>query len=306
MKNSGIYREVRSIMGVWVTIMCTHSNANEALEAMGLAFKAIQEIDDLMSIHKTSEVNLLNKNGFYNNANAHTIEVIKRGIYYSGLSEGIFDISVLPLLNLWKERLVTSAVPTESEVEETLKLVDSKDILIDGNNIRLRKAGMGITLEAVAKGYAVDRSIEALRSNKIKHALVDASGDIRVIGGGTNTRPWMIGVRNPQNRRHIITTVELCDKAIATSGTYQRCVNDLIYAKTGTFSQEILSSTIIADKAVNADALSTSVLVLGVEKGMKLAEDLNLAALIITNDGEILKSRFWTERYCSGISLQQN
>jgi thiamine biosynthesis lipoprotein len=148
---------------------------------------------------------------------------------------------------------------------------------------------MGITLAGVAKGYAVDKAIEALSQRNIRHAVVNAGGDIRLLGGKTETIPWKIAIRDPKNKTRIITTVDLYDQAIATSGTYHRSFNDIINPKVGRPAQGVLSSTIIAKKAMDADMLATCMFVLGAEKGRGLLGRLDGAkAFVITNDGNML------------------
>ena len=256
---SYIIKGVRLVMGTFVKIVVTHPGVDEAREAVGAAFNEIYRIHNLMSVYnESSEVSILNKNSFYQGMSRDTKHVIQRASYFSGRSDGVFDITVLPILKLWKEKAQTGRVPTDADIDERLRLVNHKNIIIEGKDIRFRKAGMGITLGGVAKGYAVDRAIYILKKHNIKHALVNAGGDIRVIGGKTETVSWKIAVRNPRNKRRPGTTVELRERAIATSGTYQRFCNDMINPEIGRPSQGVLSSTIIADKAIDADKLNPS------------------------------------------------
>ncbi len=288
----------RSIMGTSVSITVIHPSPEEAKEAANLAFGEMDKIEDLMSVYKEdSEVSILNREGFLKDASPETIYVLKRGIYYSELSGGAFSICVLPLLELWEKRLETGMAPTEAEIEEALELADFRSIRIDGGDVELLKKGMRITLGGIAKGYAVDRAIEVLRRKGIGHALVNAGGDIRAIGGKVEGVPWRIGIRDPRNKRRFITVVEIGDRAIATSGSYERYigrelkVSHIINAKTGRPAQELLSATIIAENAIDADVLSTVVFLLGLEKGMELVEEMgHVEALIVTKKGEVVRS----------------
>jgi len=288
----------RNIMGTSVTITAIHSDVGEVKEAVNLAFNEMRRIEDLMSVYKeSSEVSQLNRNGFIENASAETIYVIKKGIYYSELSEGTFSICILPLLDLWEERLKAGRFPTETEIKEALELADCRNIVIDGRDVRFRKSGVHITLGGIAKGYAVDRAIEVLRQKGIRHALVNAGGDIRVIGEKAEDVPWRIAVRDPMNKRHFVTVVELRDQAVATSGSYERHigkamrVSHIINSKTGQPAQELMSTTIIAKNTIDADALSTVVFLLGMEKGIELVERLgDVEALVVTKKGKIVRS----------------
>ena len=268
-----------------------HSDVERAKAAMDLAFEEIYKINDLMSVYKeNSEVGVLNRNGFYEGASADTIHVIERANHHSELSDGAFGIAVLPVLELWKK-----GVPMEAEIEETLELLDHENIVIEDGNIRFKKDGMGITLGGIAKGYAVDKAVEVLKQNGIERAMVSAGGDIRTIGDKADGVPWRVALRNPEDKKECITTIELCDKAVATSGNYERYFNEgtaphIVNPRTGYLAQSLSSATIIAENAMDADALSTAVFVLGAEEGMRLVERAGAGALIITNDRKIVKS----------------
>lgn len=286
-----ILKDVRNVMGTFVTITVVHPNLDEANKALCAAFNEIYKINDLMSIHsQSSEVSILNRTGFYRGISADTKYVIERANYFSELSDGAFDVTILPILKLWEESAHTNKVPTDAEIDEKLGLVNYRNIVIKDGDIEFGKAGMGITLAGVAKGYAVDKAIETLSQGNIRYALVNAGGDIRVIGGKTETMPWRIAIRDPQNKRRLSTTVELHEQAIATSGTYQRFFNDMINPKVGRPAQGLLSSTIIIEKAIDADILATCVFILGAKRGIELLGRLDgVKALVITSDGSILK-----------------
>ena len=286
-----IVKGVRNVMGTFVTITIVHPNLDEAKSALLAAFDEIYRINDLMSIHKeSSEVSTLNREGFCKGVSTDTKYVIQRANYFSELSDGTFDITILPVLKLWEERARTSKVPTDAEIGETAGLVNYRNIVIEDSTIGFGKAGMGITLAGVAKGYAVDKAIETLSQRNIRHALVNGGGDIRVIGGKTEANPWKIAIRDPQNKKRLSTTVELHEQAIATSGTYQRFFNDIIDPKIGRPAQGVLSSTVITEKAIDADILATCILILGAEKGRELLQRLEgVRALVIKSDGSILE-----------------
>lgn len=287
---SYIVRGVRTAMGTFVTEMVVHPHPDEAKRALCAAFDEIERINDLMSIHReNSEVSVLNRNGFYRGISTDTKCVLERARYLSELSDGAFDVTILPILRLWERSACTGKVPTDAEIGGTLGLVNYKNIVVENSSIKFRKAGMGITVAGVAKGYAVDKAIEALKRVNIRHALVNAGGDIRVIGGKTETVPWRIAIRDPRDKTRIVTDIELREQAIATTGTYQRSFSDIINPRIGRPAQGLLSSTIIAEKAIDADILSTCVFILGAERGIELLGRLNgVKALLITRAGDIL------------------
>jgi thiamine biosynthesis lipoprotein len=285
-----LVKGVRNIMGTLVTIGVVCPEKDEAREALSAGFDEIKKINDLMSAHKeNSEVSILNREGHYRRLSTDTGYVIQRSHHFSELSDGIFDITVLPVLKLWEERARSGNVPPDTEINERLKLVNYRNIIMEYDNIRFREAGMGITLAGVAKGYAVDRAIETLKERHIKQAIVNAGGDIRVMGGKSETTPWKIGLRDPINNG-MAAELELYERAIATSGTYQRPFQDIIDPRAGRPARGILSATAMAETAIDADILATSIYILGAERGTELLKKLDgVEALVIKSDGSLLK-----------------
>ena len=285
-----IIKDVQNALGTFVTVTVIHPDISEGISAVRAAFDEVHRIHHLMNVHQqNSEVGALNREGYYEEVSNDTRHVIQRANYFSERFEGAFDITVLPLLELWKENISKSRIPMDSEINQRLELVDYRKIFVEGRNIRFSKRGMGITLAGVAKGYAVDKAIEAIVRCNIRHALVNAGGDIRAIGGKDDNAPWRIAIRDPRDKNRIVTTLELCDQAIATSGTYRRSFGDILNPKVGRPAQGVLSSTVIARTAMDADILATCMFVLGAEKGKELiGMSDGVKAFIIGNDGSFL------------------
>jgi len=281
-----------AVMGTFVTITVVSSEPDQAKRAIRLAFREIFRINSLMSVHRVdSEVSQLNKNGFHDHLTADTSYVIQRALYFSELTDGAFDVTILPVLELWENYAAGKECPPEAELIHRLTHVGYRNVEIEGRRIRFLREGMRLTLAGVAKGYAVDRAAEILVQNHIRHALVNGGGDIRAVGGKTDDTPWRIGLRDPLKKAGLLTTVELKDQAIATSGTYQRRCNDLLNPREGRPAREILSTTIITEKTTDADALATAFLVLGGRKGRHLLERFGEArALYVTGEGHLLRN----------------
>ncbi len=282
-----IIKGTRILLGTFVTIAILLENPDEGRSALLAAFDEIHRINGLMSVHnETSEVSQLNKNGFCESISSDTKQVIERAGYFSKLSDGAFDITILPVLELWEESAHVGKLPTDMEIADRTNLVNHEDILIKDTRVQFKKSGMGITTAGIGKGYAVDKAIEALQRHGIEHALVNAGGDLRVIGGKTRSIPWKIAVRDPRNRDHIATTFQLYDQAMATSGSYQRRFNDIIDPRSGKPAQGIISSTVIAETAMDADILATCLYVLGRKKGTEFVGKIKgTRAFVITEDG---------------------
>jgi thiamine biosynthesis lipoprotein len=285
-----IIKDVQNALGTFVTITIVHPDAKEGIGAIGAAFDEIHRIHDLMNVNKqTSEVSILNEKGYYEGVSDDTRYVIQRANSFSELFEGFFDITILPVLELWKESVSKSKVPTDVEINRKLRLVNHRDIFIEDKKVSFKKPGMGITLAGVAKGFAVDKAIEVLSRRHMKHALVNAGGDIRVIGGKGEGIPWKIAIRDPRNHTRVVTTVELYDQAIATSGTYRRSFSDIINPRVGRPAQGVLSSTVIAETAMDADILATCLFVLGAEKDKALSRKLDgVKSFVIGSEGSFL------------------
>jgi len=290
--------DTRVSMNTDVTITVMHPNVSEADRAISCAFAEVYKIEHLMSCtEEGSEVTRLNKNGSLPNASSDLQHVVTKSVGYSELTGGSFDITVLPVINLWTERMRAGSPPTDDEINETLELVNYKNITIRNGSISFSQGSMGITLGGIAKGYAIDRAIEVLKEHQIEHALVNAGGDIRAMGSKTEDEPWNIALRNPKNRTEYITVLNLRNMSVATSGNYERYFSEearashIIDPKTGYATDELLSATIIAENATDADALATAVFVLGEVDGMELVERLDgIEGLIITPDRRILRS----------------
>lgn len=293
-------KQTEMIMGTLVEITVIPGNEKAIREA----FEALKKVDALMSTYKEdSEISILNREGKAQ-VSEETLEVIEDAIKFSNSTDGAFDITCRPLINLWKKAKKEEKVPTEEEIEEAISLVGYQRIILEGNQIRLEKKGMQIDLGGIAKGYAVDKAIEALKKNGIKRALVNAGGDLYALGTDPQGEKWQIGVQDPREEDKIIDIIKVKDRAVATSGDYRRYFtlegkrfSHIVNPKTGLTVQDVpMSVTIIGPDATTTDALSTGVFVLGPEEGMKLIESLpEVEGMIISEGMKKLTSQGWGE-----------
>ena len=292
------YTESRELMNTYVKISLFSDSKKQAATAMEAAFSEIIRIEQLMShTDIESQVFSLNQNGLLEAPDREVLLVIRTAKHYSRLSNGAFDITVLPLLELYKDSFSRKQrPPTDSEINETFEFIGHDKLSVSDNIIEFINPGMGITLGGIAKGYAIDRATAVLKEQGISSALVDAGGDIRTIGNKTG-RHWTVALQNPRNKEEFITRLALDDHAVATSGDYERYYDSskkahhIMDPKTGKSATGLISVTIIADSCIDADALATTVFVMGQEKGMELIESIDDAeTLLITQKKEILKS----------------
>jgi thiamine biosynthesis lipoprotein len=262
-------------------------------EAVLAAFEAIDQVDRLMSIYKsTSEVSILNSQGKAS-ISPQTREVIEAAIRFSQITNGAFDITVKPLVDLWKEAAAQNQIPSQQDIAELLQLIGGRILLKEGV-ARFVEEGMGIDLGGIAKGYAVDRAIGVLIERGISRALVNAGGDLYALGR------WTVGIQHPQEEAKIYGRLTAKDEAVATSGSYWlysiiqgRKFSHIIDPRTGIPVQDTpISVTIIAADATTADALATGVFVLGPKEGIKLINKLHgVEGMIISQGMKVVTSR---------------
>lgn len=268
-------------------------------EDFAAAFNEMRRIEKLMNIHDPeSEISRVNRLASKKavQIGEEIFEILEESVEYSALTSGAFDVSIRPLSALWGGKGKLKEIPEAREIEEKLPLVNYKNIILDERNqtVEFKKKSMALDLGAIAKGHALDRAIKVLQGRGIKEALINAGGDIRVMG----ERLWKVGLQHPRKENEVLAVIKLKNRAIATSGDYQRYFikegkryHHIINPKTGYPAQKCMSVTIFAPRATQADILATSIFILGPEKGMKLIESLEgVEGIIIDAQGEILFS----------------
>ncbi|SHJ70317.1 FAD:protein FMN transferase [Paramaledivibacter caminithermalis] len=297
------------VLGTVATIKI-YDNASE--EVFNKAFGKLREIDKKMSINiDNSEVIAINSNAGkdFVKVSDDTFYVIKRGKYFSQLSEGKFDISIGPLVKLWNIGTEYAKVPTEEEIENKKSLIDYNNVILNESekSVMLKKEGMMLDLGGIAKGYGADEVVNILKENNIKHAIINLGGNIFAYGNKQDGTPWNIGVQDPNlSRGNHIGIVQASDQTVVTSGVYERYFEEdgkryhhILDPYIGyPVENNLAGISIIARSSIDADSLSTAAFVLGLDKGIELIEKLdNADAIFITNDSKVyitsgLKGKF--------------
>jgi len=297
----GMVKGTHVAMGTVVTIQVPTVDVGTAREAIKEAFREIDRVESLMTTEDpASEIYRLNHSGTqWVELSAEVIYILKKANEYSILTDGHFDVTIKPLVDFWMEEVKRSGrMPTGGELTAVLELVDYSDLVIDEENNRARfsREGMGVTLGGIAKGYAVDRACDVLRSKGIEDALVDIGGDMRAIGSAS----WNIGIADPRVEGELLGVLELENMAIATSGDYRRYhligaerIHHIIDPRSGQPAEGCISVTVVARDSLTADALSTAVFVMGPERGRALLDLMGLGGLIVDANGEITTSEYW-------------
>ena len=335
-----VYKKEKKLMGTTAEITLYSDSprfgeAGKNEKAVEETFKAMEEIEKLASEYrKDSQLNKVNRYAGVKKVKVdqRLYEMIEKSVYYSKLSDGAFDITVGPLIQLWriKEKMqkTNPSLPTEKEIKQRLKLVSYKEISLNPKekSVYLKKKGMRLGLGAVAKGYAVDKAVESLKVKGVKTALVRLGGEIQVLGekkkpwsplrtssseshrrgGRPADEAWRIGIQHPREKDKLLGVVELKDgEATSTSGDYEQYFvknnvryHHILNPKTGKPAWECQAVTIVATKGIDADILSTTVFVLGPDKGMELIEKLpDIKGLIVKSNGEIIFSSLMKEKF---------
>ncbi|MGL5414051.1 MAG: FAD:protein FMN transferase [Clostridium sp.] len=251
-------------------------------------FDEIKELEDKASINKEgTEVTNVNENAGIRGVGVsdNIFEIIKEGKKYSKMSEGKYDITIGPLVKLWSIGLPEAKKPKEKELLEVLKKINYENLELkeDKKEVFLKKKGMILDLGSIAKGYTADRIKEILEEEGVKKGIIDLGGNIYAFGEKGENDPWKIGIQNPfSDRGDVVGAIKVKDKSIVTTGIYERFLEEngkkyhhILNPKTGyPYESNIGGVSIISDKSIDGDALSTLVFTLGIDKGIEFIEKL--------------------------------
>ncbi|KXG77054.1 FAD:protein FMN transferase [Thermotalea metallivorans] len=287
------------MLGTHLQLSLWTEDKAEGMAVIRECFQRIYQIEQKMSVNiANSEVNEINRYAGkeYVAVSDDTMTVLRKGFAYAALTDGAFNPAIGPLVKLWGIGTEKERVPRLDEIQEVLKYVDYKGIKFqDENKVKLDIDGMQLDLGGIAKGYAADAVTKIIREKGIKHAIINLGGNVVAVGKKTDGTPWKIGIQDPfEPTGTHMGVIEITDQTVVTSGNYERYFmrdgkryHHIIDPKTGYPSENgVISATIITDSSIDADALSTSVYVLGLEKGMKLIESMEGVECIIITEGK--------------------
>lgn len=290
-------KRVAKLMGNRFEISVIGPNEQWNNSKIDLAIREIQRIEKLLTTFSeesiTSQIN--------NNAGIEPVRVseevfslMERCQMISKITQGAFDISYGSLdKKFWNFDTKMTSLPDIETAKKTVALINYENIILnkEDNTVFLKNEGMRIGFGGIGKGYAAEMAKKTLLKEGVKSGIVNASGDLSAWGTQENGEPWTIGIANPNHRNDIFSTFKLSDKAVATSGNYEKFViiNNKKYShtidpKTGYPVSGIKSVTIIAENAEIADALATPVTVMGIEVGMDFINQLKHIGCIIIDD----------------------
>ena len=289
--------ERRELMGTEVSVELWSDDEATGKKAAAEVMAEIQRLDLMMNPwNPSSELARINREapGKSVVTTPEIIAVVQRALHYSRLSNGAFDISFASAGQHYDFK--KGIAPDAEQLAQDKRNIDYRAIELNEaqSRIAFSKPGLQIDLGGIAKGYAVDRGIAILGKYGITSAVITAGGDSRIIGD-LGDRPRTVGIRHPRNKNEHIVLIPLADTAISTSGDYERFFlrdgvryHHILNPGTGRSAKGVQSASVMTARAIDSDALSTSVFVLGVEQGLKLANSLpGVDAIIIDGDGKL-------------------
>lgn len=232
-------------------------------------------------------------------------DILEKGLYYSKLSDGGFDITIQPVSSLWDFMAESPEVPEEQQLKEAVKLTGYKNMELKDGKLVLKIPGMGIELGAIAKGFIADKLKEYLEDNGVTSGTVNLGGNVLCIGSKPDGTPFRIGVQQPfADRNEVITAIKAEDVSVVSSGIYERYFvqDEKIYhhilnpADGYPYNNGLVAVTIVSKESVDGDALSTTCFAMGLENGMEFVESLeDVYAVFITEDGKLHYSKGFKE-----------
>ncbi len=298
-----IYQRTLKLMGSRFDITVVEKDSITANKFIDMAVNEITRIEKIISSwDKNSETSKINQNAGVKTVkvSVELFELIKRAKAISKLTEGAFDISYASMDKIWKFDGTMSVFPSKEKIKKSVEKVGFQNVVLDKDKqtVFLKLKGMKIGFGAIGKGYAADKAKKLLISKEVKSGIISASGDMNTWGKQPNGKDWTIAITNPLNKHKVFGVFPLKKGAVVTSGNYEKFVvfngvryTHIINPKTGYPASGIISATVFAPSAELADALATSIFVMGFDVGLNLINQLpNIETIIIDDNGNIHKS----------------
>jgi thiamine biosynthesis lipoprotein len=293
------FSATKYLMGTKIDISATHTSIDSMKKAIYYSFKEIERIQCLMSSSiDTSEIYMININSGIKpvKVSNETYSIIERSINYSRKYDGIFDITIGCITELWgfnSDNPVTK-IPEQKVIDSLIQFVGYEKIVLNpaDTTVFLPMKGMKIDLGGIAKGYAIDRAAEIMKKNGMKNFFINGGGDIYISGYKQENQKWNVGIMHPRKENSIIASMEITDAAIGTSGDYERFAiidgkryHHIFDTKTGYPVMVSESATAIVPTTEEAVVLSKILFIRGGEQ--YLEEKNNIPGLIIDSEGKL-------------------
>ena len=279
------------------TVMSFTAYGKNSEQAVDAAMKEVQRLDDLLSTgNPDSEVSEINTRGS-GTLSKDTEAILTEAMEIYKETDGLFDVTIYPLMQLWGFPTQQYHVPTDQELEDTLALVDASRVMMDGEQVTLGD-GQQIDLGGIAKGYASERVMDIFREYGITSGMVSLGGNVQTLNTRTDGTPWKIGIQNPDGQQgSLLAVLSVENKAVITSGGYERYFEEdgntyihILDPRTGYPADSgLVSVSVISENGMLADALSTSLYLMGEEKAAQYwrthADEFDM--ILETDDGTL-------------------
>ncbi len=294
-----LHKTTRLLMGTFVEVTVA-GKRQVAREAANAAIAEMGRVEKLTSFHTpgsvVSKINAAAGTQTVSTGN-EVLGLIQRSLGFAQATDGAFDPTIGPLSSLWGFSAGEPRLPSADQIRDRLGKTGWKRVQIQDQppTVFLPEKGMALDLGAIAKGHALDRGAQVLRSRGVSGGLINAGGDVVAVGQKGAKSPWKVGVRDPRTMNAIVAVIELRDRAVVTSGDYERTFehdgkryHHILDPRTGYPARLAQSVTVVAPNATIADALATAVFVLGPGKGLALVEETDdVEALIMDHSGNL-------------------
>ena len=298
------YKRTLKLMGSRFEITVVANDSIQGHELIDSAVAEITRIEKLISSwDENSQTSEINRNAGIKpvKVDVELFELIERAISISKLTDGAFDISYASMDRIWKFDGSMKVMPSAEDIAASVSKVGFQNIILDKTNstVFLKLEGMKIGFGAIGKGYAADKAKDLLITKGASSGIINASGDMNIWGKQPNGKEWKVAITNPMDKNKVFALLPITNGAVVTSGNYEKYVtlngkkySHIIDPRTGYPSTGIISVTVFAPKAELADALATSVFVMGKEVGLDRINQLpKIECIIIDDEGNILKSK---------------
>lgn len=298
-------RQTRTLMSTYVQITALDGSAAKAEDAVNNVFADMARLESLLTrFNSSSPVAELNRQGKVANAPAEMLEVLAAAGKVHQASSGRFDVTILPLMEAVQASAQSGARfagqdLASQDLASAASLVGFDKLSISGQSVSLARSGMAITLDGIAKGYIVDKAIACLADKGIKHALVNAGGDMRALGGKSDNSGWQILVQDPADKNAYLAKLEINNKAVATSGNYEayfdqaRMFGHIVSPATPAQSAGLTSASVVAPTCMVADALATALFASGDKNALNIISGQSqLGGMVVERSGRQHSLRF--------------
>jgi len=282
-------------MGSRFDITVVAQDSTEAASYIDMAVSEVSRIEKLISSwDPKSQTSLLNSKAGTEAVlvDSELFELVERSIALSKLTAGAFDISYASMDRIWKFDGSMTLMPSEENINASVSKVGYENIILDksAGTVLLKNEGMKIGFGGIGKGYAADKAKALLMKNGVSGGIINASGDMNTWGRQYNGKDWMVAIKNPLNKDKVFSWLPIDNSAVVTSGNYEKYVEfdgkrytHIIDPRTGYPSHGIISVTVLAKSSEFADALSTSIFVMGVETGLDFVNQLKGVECVIVD-----------------------